>query len=493
MTAVLDLANGLDHDKSLWTGLFAVALARHRGLPPETCRAAFFASLLRHLGCTAYAATEASLAPDDIRLRNRLLHGDPSKASDVVAAVRSATTPLQGLRGLARLATSARQLKAEWTHEACGAARLLAIQLGFGPAVVLALDQVFERWDGSGGPLGLGGSDLSPVACVAQVAHLAVMFWQAGGEEAARDVLVLRSNTMLDPSLVGPAIEVLETFATEAQDPEQLAQLEQFLGSEARELEILTIATTFGEVADLQSPYTRGHASKVAKICEAAATAIGLDPTTRMQLVLAAHLHDVGHLAVPTGVWLRRQWSATERAQAAIHPAVTERVLASVPALHAVAQIAGAHHERLDGGGYHRGLGSTELAPAARLLAAADMLCALGEARPHRPALTATQITEQMQAAVASRHLDAACVAAVLTAVGRRTPAREVPSTFNLTARELEILRLLITGQTNKEMAATLGISARTVQHHTIHVYEKLGVRTRAAAALLAVRAGLAE
>ncbi|HZI03514.1 MAG TPA: LuxR C-terminal-related transcriptional regulator, partial [Archangium sp.] len=62
-----------------------------------------------------------------------------------------------------------------------------------------------------------------------------------------------------------------------------------------------------------------------------------------------------------------------------------------------------------------------------------------------------------------------------------------------LTERELDVLRLLATGRTNKEIAQQLGISGRTVQHHTIHIYEKLGVDTRAAAALLAVRHGLLE
>jgi DNA-binding CsgD family transcriptional regulator len=54
-------------------------------------------------------------------------------------------------------------------------------------------------------------------------------------------------------------------------------------------------------------------------------------------------------------------------------------------------------------------------------------------------------------------------------------------------------VRLLARGRTNKEIAVALGISARTVQHHTLHIYEKFGVDTRAAATLQALHLGLLE
>ncbi|MEQ1507312.1 MAG: helix-turn-helix transcriptional regulator, partial [Myxococcota bacterium] len=60
-----------------------------------------------------------------------------------------------------------------------------------------------------------------------------------------------------------------------------------------------------------------------------------------------------------------------------------------------------------------------------------------------------------------------------------------------LTPREVQVLRQVALGRTNKEIAGVLGISDRTVQHHTIHIYEKLGIDTRAAAALIAARNGL--
>ena len=58
-----------------------------------------------------------------------------------------------------------------------------------------------------------------------------------------------------------------------------------------------------------------------------------------------------------------------------------------------------------------------------------------------------------------------------------------------LTEREREILAFLPAGKTNAEIAILLGISARTVQKHLEHVFQKLGVETRTAAALRAVAA----
>ena len=62
--------------------------------------------------------------------------------------------------GLARLLTSAKRMRAEWFTEACGAARVLATGLGLGEAVLMGLDEVYERWDAAGGPRHLGGMDI---------------------------------------------------------------------------------------------------------------------------------------------------------------------------------------------------------------------------------------------------------------------------------------------------------------------------------------------
>jgi DNA-binding NarL/FixJ family response regulator len=108
------------------------------------------------------------------------------------------------------------------------------------------------------------------------------------------------------------------------------------------------------------------------------------------------------------------------------------------------------------------------------------------EARPHRPALAAPAAEAEVMREVGAGRLDAEAVDAVLTAAGHRVPprSRELPS--GLTERELQILLVLVRGKSNQEIADTLRISAKTVGNHIQHVYEKAGVRSRAAATLWA-------
>jgi HD-GYP domain-containing protein (c-di-GMP phosphodiesterase class II) len=494
LSVILDLANGLEEDKSLLTAAFALELAQEVGCTAEEQSAAFFASLLRHLGCTAYASVESTLAADDVSLRSRLIHADASRAGDVISAVSGANPQLvdRGL-GVLRLAANARTLRNEWTNEACGAARVLSEQLRLGPQVSRALDEVFERWDGAGSPKRVGGEDLSRVGRVAQVAHAAAVFWLAGGRELAQDTLRARTGTILDPRMAELAVNLVLRLDEDDFPGTRVDAVARMPATLALETTIEDIAQAFGDFADLQTPFTRGHSRAVARVADAAAAHLGLPTAERQALKLAAHLHDIGQVAVATSVWTRpRSFRPTERERARSHVYFTERVLASAAPLEPVAKIAGAHHERLDGTGYHRGVKQAAILRPARLLAVADAACGMQEARAHRAALSRDATAQLLREQVKAGALDEDCVVAVLTALGERrsSAAASAPA---LTERELDVLRLLATGKTNKEIAQSLGISGRTVQHHTIHIYEKFQVDTRAAAALLAVRHGLID
>lgn len=496
LSVILDLANGFEEDKSLLTAVFALELAREAGCDPDVQASAFLAALLRHLGCTAYASVEATIATDDIALRSRLQHADSSRAADVIAAVAQSNDGLlEGGRGLLRLAAQARRIRTDWTREACGAARLLSEQLRLGPQVGRALDEVFERWDGQGTPRGLGGEDLSVVGRIGQAAHVAVVFWLAGGASLAREMLRARAGNALEPRAVDLALGHLHRLEDSSAEPlaVRLDSAAKVVGAVPLQTSVEDIAAAFGDFADLQTPFTRGHSRSVARVAGEAAVRLGLSAGEQRELRLAAHLHDLGKVAVPTSLWTRAHaFRPSERERARSHVYFTERVLASAAPLASVARIAGAHHERLDGSGYHRGLKAASIGRPARVLAAADVLCAMQEARPHRPAKTRAAAARELRELVVSGQLDGDCVDAVLGGPGSRG-APAPASVSSLTAREVDVLRLVALGKTNKEIAQQLGISDRTVQHHTIHIYGKLGVDTRAAAALLAARYGLLE
>ena len=196
-------------------------------------------------------------------------------------------------------------------------------------------------------------------------------------------------------------------------------------------------------------------------------------------------------IGVPSGVWDEtRPWTLAQEERARTHPYLTERMLARMPALAAVARCAAQHHERLDGSGYPHGLRRDALPMSSRVLAAADVLHALRQNRPHRPVMSADAATKVLQDEVRAGRLDGEAVAAVLASAGQRADRPPGPPA-GLTAREREVLVHLARGLSNPEIAAALTLSRKTVSTHLEHVYAKLGVSTRTQAALFAMQHGL--
>jgi HD-GYP domain-containing protein (c-di-GMP phosphodiesterase class II) len=375
------------------------------------------------------------------------------------------------------------------TASACEVSVSLARRLRLSPGVAAGLDQVYERWDGRGAPAGLAGDAITLPARVAHIADIAGIAHLLGGAEAARAEVARRRDGHFDPRVAdafcAASDELLDGL--EGEDALELALAAEPPPRAAfprAELERFTAA--FGDFADLKSPWTIGHSGRVAELAGAAAP-----PDDRRDIVLAAHLHDLGRAAVPNGIWDKPdRLSAAEWERVRLHAYYTERILARTGAFAPLASLAGAHHERVDGSGYHRGMPGAALTPAMRVLAAADGYAAMTADRPHRPALTEGDAARELRAEATAGWLCGEAVEAVLAVAGHRPARRAYPC--ELTEREVEVLRLLARGLTNKEIAARLVVSPRTVQHHVAHIYPKIGRRTRAGAAMFAMEHGLA-
>ncbi|MFN2491207.1 MAG: HD domain-containing phosphohydrolase [Actinomycetota bacterium] len=262
---------------------------------------------------------------------------------------------------------------------------------------------------------------------------------------------------------------------------------EEILSGQETEVALRAIA----DFVDLKSPFMLGHSPGVAALAKRAAQAHGLDDRSGRELSWAGFPHDIGMVGLSVSVWDHPRpltQDAWERLR--LHAYYNERVLARSQLAESAARIASMHHERIDGSGYHRGCKGGEQPVAARILAAADSYRAMTEPRAHRAALSADEARAALETECRSKRLDSDAVAAVLTAVGQPVSIRR-GNTGRLTAREAEVLVLIARGLATKQVARGLGISAKTADNHIQNIYSKIGVSTRASAALWAVQKGL--
>jgi HD-GYP domain-containing protein (c-di-GMP phosphodiesterase class II) len=193
-------------------------------------------------------------------------------------------------------------------------------------------------------------------------------------------------------------------------------------------------------------------------------------------------------VGVSSGIWDKEgPLTRSEWEQIRLHPYHTERILSCSSTLAPLGRIAGLHHERLDGSGYHHGVSAPALPVSARILAAADTFQAATQERPHRPARTTEQAAAHLTAEATAGRLDADCVAAVIEAAGQPRPRVRRHWPAGLSEREVDVLRLLAHGLSNAQIADRLVISRRTAEHHVQHIYTKIGHSTRAAATIFAM------
>jgi HD-GYP domain-containing protein (c-di-GMP phosphodiesterase class II) len=242
--------------------------------------------------------------------------------------------------------------------------------------------------------------------------------------------------------------------------------------------------------ADLSSPHLVGHSSGVAELAAAAAAECGVGAEDATAIRRAGLVHDVGRVAVHPRIWGKRgALTADEWEQVRLHPYQTERVLSRSAFLSRLAPVAGGHHERLDGSGYHRGAAGPELAVPARLLAAADAYHAMTEPRPHREPMPPERAAKTLADEASGGRLDPDAVTAILKVAGYEPPRLERPA--GLTEREAEVVAMLARGLQTKQVAQLLGISLKTADRHVQNAYRKIGVSTRAGATLFAMQHGL--
>ncbi len=478
--------------------LIALRLAEQIGVDEQTRTAVYYTALLTNVGCHSDAHEQAKWFGDDIALKeNKYVHGVHGLGS-AVSTARFLGSGAEGVAqrfrvGLEFAVSGHRDMSAMITHHS-KMARKLGEQLGLPVPVLDALDASYEQWDGKGWPGELKGADVPLAARLAAVGEFTEVALRLGGVESAIELVRQQRGKQFDPRLADlfeaqADILLAELDANDTWDA--VIGAEPALGVTLTDEQFDAALLAVADFVDLKSPYTLGHARAVAGLAEGAATKLGMSDVDVRTVRRSALVHSFGKLGVSNAILDKpTPLGAGERERLRMVPYLTERMLRQSSALAPLGAIAVQHAERLDGSGYPHGLSGSAIPRPARVLAAADAYQSMREPRAHRDAFSPEQAADRLRDLLKKGRLDPDAVEAVLATAGHRVPRRRT-GPAGLTQREIDVLKLLARGLTNKEIAERLVISRKTVANHVEHIYAKIDVSTRTAAALFATQHGL--
>jgi HD-GYP domain-containing protein (c-di-GMP phosphodiesterase class II) len=499
VSLAIDLGLGQPMEHMLRSSLIAARIAERMGLDAQQRATVYYANLVGWIGCHADSHELSALFGDDIAFRADTYSVDMTGLPFLRLLTSHVGRGLAGWeRGIqsAAFVLTARNQVASLIQSHCSSALVLSDRMGLDEQVGQALAYVFERWDGRGFPNGVRGEAIPMEMHIVHVADVVEVHLRAGGLQRATQMLRSRGGTQFSPAVV----EVFERDATAIVD----GLLEMDVWAEALEHapdrdrtlddeEIDKLLGAMADFVDLKCPFTLGHSRGVADLVAQGARHAGMSPADVRRLYRAGLVHGLGKMGVSNQIWEKKgPLSTAERERVEMYPYLTGRILSRVNGLESVVSLATNHRERIDGSGFPRGISGAELSAQDRLLAAAVAYHGMLQPRPHRPAMTPSAASEKLRSEARAGRLDPDAVQTLLTVAGHRK-ARRTPWPAGLTDREVEILRLVAQGRSNREIAAELFIAEKTARNHVEHVYAKLGVNNRIQASLAAIDRGLAD
>ena len=499
ISLAIDLGLGQPMEHMLRSSLIATRIAERMALDAQQRATVYYANLVGWIGCHADSHELSALFGDDIAFRADTYSVDRTGLPFLRLMISHVGRGLPGWeRGIrsAAFVLTARNQVAKLIHSHCSSAGVLSDRMGLDRQVGKSLAFIFERWDGRGMPKGAAGDDIPVEIHLVQVADVVEVHLRTGGLERAVEVVRSRRGTQFSPAvaevferdaaaIVDGLLEMDVWSAALAQAPDRDRTLD---GDEIDEL-----LRAMADFVDLKCPCSPGYSRGVADLVAAAARHLAMSKADITRLYRAGLVHGLGRMGVSNQIWEKKgPLSTAERERVQMYPYLTGRILSRVRGLESVVSVATKHEERVDGSGFPRALAGAELTAQDRLLAAAVSYHQLLEPRPQWPALDPRDAASQLRQEARAGRLDAESVEAVLVAAGHRA-SRRTPQPAGLTAREIEVLRLVAQGRSNREIAAELFIAEKTARNHVEHVYAKLGVNNRTQASLAAIDRGLAS
>ena len=428
LSYALDLTEGLPPGhclRSCWVGMH---IGRQYGMNNDALSHLYYTILLKDAGCSSNAARLFELYDaDDRAVKNDFKMVDTDSLFQlgkfVLSHVGVGKSLHERVTKMMALAERGEEFARELVSTRCERGADIARQLGFDEEVALGVRYLDEHWNGKGKPFGLVGDAIPLNARIALMSQVIEVFYASGGVEFAVAEVKKRAGSWFDPMLV-TAFDAAQQeggfwngfVCNNLQD--LVCQLEPHSKViEVDEDRLDTIAEAFAKVVDAKSPYTYGHSSRVAAYTLAIAKRMGIPPTRQKWLYRAALLHDIGKLGVSNGVLDKPgKLDDSEWEQVKAHAFYSEQILSRLNVFAELAQVASAHHERLDGKGYPHGLVAEQISLETRIITTADIFDAITADRPYRGPIAVPDAIVIMEKECGTA-IDADCLAALKQAL----------------------------------------------------------------------------
>lgn len=424
LSFALDLTDGQQMGHSMQSCLIGMRMGGALGLPTEQLSHLYYSLILKDAGCSCNSSKLFHLLDGDEISAKETLKGMDWTCSGLPQlryALRHMATGQPLLRRLQHILRVARQPPLSQALYAlrCERGASIARRIGFSIEVAQAIASLDEHWDGCGYPMRLAGKDIPLLSRIMNLSQTLAVFWCSGGQDAAMTVMKQRVRRWFDPEIVQAARSLHkcgELFR--GLDDKDLVTAVAAVEPAGIELSfnedgIDRICDAFAELIDTKSPFTFQHSAGVAKAAVGMAHHMGCSQASVTLLRRVGLLHDIGKLSISNSILEKpgkldaAEWQVVRK-----HPEYSQQILQRVPGFTRLSQVAGSHHERLDGKGYYRGLSAADLDMEARILAVADVYDALAAERPYRKAMPRDDVLSVLQKDC-PHSLDADCVHAL--------------------------------------------------------------------------------
>ncbi len=396
LSYALDITEGQPEGHAVRSCLIGMRLAAELGLGAEDRSALYYASQLKDLGCSSNAAKMSHLlgADDQVVKRNvktvewtRLI----PRAVYALKNVAPEGTVVQKIGRFMAVGVAGDSGARDLIKVRCERGASIAKGIGLPDKAAEAIRSLDEHWNGKGHPAGLAGDQIPLLSRIMGLAQTVEVFVTRHGLDAAMEMARDRRGRWFDPELVDLLVATRgdEGFwgclgqaeihkAASGFEPE-----DQVMVADDGMLD--RVAAGFADVVDAKSPWTYRHTLGVTELAVGIGTAMGLGGGKLRDLRRAALLHDIGKLGVSNRI-LDKAGRLTDDERAAMqkHAEYTKCILDRVAGFSSLSHMAAAHHERVDGNGYYRGIGGKHLTKSMRALVVADMFEAMTAQRPYR-------------------------------------------------------------------------------------------------------------